>query len=142
MAQKIDDASKFQYDVKYNGPGTTELAKDIRDASGLLSMHVDQMVYDLKSFVSTLKTTQVMVKKERSLVERILRWLKSLFKAIITIFATFSPSTSGTHRHHLDPKVQGRTLVDTALGQAASVFCTTDSGAFLKHIILPLQEQK
>jgi hypothetical protein len=141
--------SKAQRDLKYKGPGTTELAKKIRKASALLSTHVSQMTFDLKSFVSNLKTaqaaaekerTQVAVEKERSLAERILWWLKSLFKAIATIFATFSPSTSGTHRHHPDPKVRGGALADTALGQAASEFCTMDSGAFLKHIILLLQD--
>jgi hypothetical protein len=138
MAQKIDDASKSQYNVNA-GPEATKLTKDINRASRTLSIIVTQMTYDLNSFVSTLEKIQVKVKKEGSLAERILRWLKSPFKAITTIFASRTPPISGTARHHADPNLRERGLVNTALGQATSKFCRVDAGAFLEHIILPLQ---
>jgi hypothetical protein len=140
MAQRIDDASKSQYNLKYDGPEMTKLAKDINKASRSLSTNVTQMTNDLNSFVSALEKAQVTMEKEWSLVERILLWLKSLFKAITTIFAVLYPSISDTLRHHPDPRLRGCALVVTALGQAASVFCAMDSGAFLKHIILPCKD--
>ena len=141
MAERIDDASKSQCNVN-PGPEATKLTEGINEASSSLSTNVAQMTYDLNSFVSALEKAQVTVEKEWSLVERILLWLKSLFKAIATIFATLTPSGSSTVRHHSDPKVRGRASADTALGQATSDFCRVESGAFLEHIILPLQGQK
>ena len=47
MAQRIDDASKSQYNLKYDGPETTKLAKDISKASRSLSTNVTQMTNDL-----------------------------------------------------------------------------------------------
>jgi hypothetical protein len=143
MAERIDDASKSQCNVN-PGPEATKLTEGINEASSSLSTNVAQMTYDLNSFVSALEKAQVTVEKERKerLAERILRWLKSLFKAIATIFATLTPSGSSTVRHHSDPKVRGRASADTALGQATSDFCRVESGAFLEHIILPLQGQK
>jgi hypothetical protein len=136
MAQRIDDASKSQYNLKYDGPETTKLAKDINKASRSLSTNVTQMTNDLDSFVSALEKAQVTVEKGRSLAERILRWLKTLFKAIARIFATLSPSISESLLHHPDPRIRGCAFAVTALGQAASVFCAMDSGVFLKYIIL------
>ena len=137
MAQRIDDASKSQYNLKCDGPETTKLAKDINEASRSLSKSVTQMTNDLTSLVSALEKARVRVKKERSLVDRILGWLKALFKAIAMIFVTLSPSIAEFLRHHPDPRVQGCALAITALGQAASVFCAMDSGAFPEHIVLP-----
>jgi hypothetical protein len=135
MAQRIDDASKSRDNLICDSPEARKLAKDISNASGLLSTNVDRMTFELDSFVSVLKKMQVTVARERSLVERILRWLKSMFKAIATIFATLTPSISDIVRHHPDPKLRGCALSNTALGQAASLFCGVNSGAFLEHII-------
>ena len=140
MAQRIDDASKSQYNLKFDGPETTKLAKDINRASHSLSTNVTQMTYDLNLFVSALEKVQVTVEKERSLAERILRWLKSLFRAIAMIFAALAPSISNTLRQYSDPNVQGCALAVTALGQAASVFCAMDSGTSLEHIILSCKD--
>jgi hypothetical protein len=136
MAQRIDDASKSQYTVNA-GPEATNLAKDISETSGFLSTNVERMTRDLRSFVSTLEKIQVKVEKKR-LAEQILRWLKLLFKAIAKVFATLTPSISGTVRHHSDPRVRGGVLADTALRQAASEFRVT--GAFLE--LIPLQGRK
>ena len=142
MAQRIDDASKSQDNVICESPEARELAKGIYKASGFLSTNVDRMTFELDSFVSALTKMQVAVERERSIVERILRWLKTMFKAIATIFAKLTPPISAIIRHHPDPKVQGCSLADTALRQAASVFSTVDSGAFLERIIPPLQGLK
>jgi hypothetical protein len=120
MAQRIDDASKSQYTVD-PGLEATKLAQHISKASGFLSTNVNVMTRELRSFVSILEKIRVKAEK------------KSLFKAVATIFATLTPSISGTIRHQPDPKVRGRALADTALGQAASVIRV---GAFLEHIIL------
>jgi hypothetical protein len=130
MAQRIDDASKSQDNLISDSPEARDLAKDISKASGLLSTNVDRMTYELDSFVNALKNIQVTaatVAREKSLVERILQWLKSMFKAIATIFATLTPSISAIVRHHPDPKVRGCALSNTTLGQAASVFCKAGS---------------
>jgi hypothetical protein len=49
--------------------------------------------------------------------------------------------TLSTIRHHPDPEVQGCALANTALGQAAAVFCAMVSGVFLEHIILPCKDR-
>ncbi|KAI0261191.1 hypothetical protein BGY98DRAFT_1104501 [Russula aff. rugulosa BPL654] len=126
MAQRIDDASKSQYNLKYDGPETTKLAKDINKASRSLSTNVTQMTMTLThSFRSREGTGHG--GKGRSLAERILRWLKTLFKAIAKIFATLSPSISESLLHHPDSRIRGCAFAVTALGQAASVFCAMDS---------------
>jgi hypothetical protein len=139
MAQRIDDASKSRNNLKYGGPETTNLVKEINKASRSLAANVTQMTNDLNSFVSVLEKAQVAVEKERSLVDRILRWLKSLFKAIAEIIATYAPIISESLRYHPDPLIRGCALAVTALGQAASSFCAMDSGAFLKYVILPCE---
>ena len=141
MAQRIDDATKSRDNVISDSPEARQLAKDIGKASGLLSTNVERMTYELESFVTALKNVQVTVAKEKSLVERILQWLKSMFKAIATIFATLTPSISAIVRHHPDPKVRGCALSNTTLGQAASVFCKAGSGAFLGHNSSPARTE-
>ena len=141
MAQRIDNASKARNNLICESPEARELAKDISKASGFLSTNVERMTLELDSFVSALKKMQVAVGKERSLIERILRWLKTMFKAIATIFASLTPSISDVVRHHPDPKVRGCALSKTALGQAAFVFCRVESGASLEHTILPARTE-
>jgi hypothetical protein len=82
MAQRIDDASKSQYNLKYDDSETMRLANDISEAADSLSTYVTKMKDNLNSFVSVLEEIQVTVKKEPSLAEQILGWLKYLFKAI------------------------------------------------------------
>jgi hypothetical protein len=142
MAQRIDDASKSQYNLKYDYSETTRLADDISEASRSLSINVREMKDNLSSFVSVLEDVQVAVKKEPSLAEKILGWLKYLFKAIARILATVCPPISALLLHSAEPKVQKSAFVVSTLGEAAATFCTADPGAFLEHIILPLQGQK
>jgi hypothetical protein len=137
MAQWIDDASESQYNLRYDGSETTRIANDISEASRSLSINVTDMMNNLDSFVSVLKEAQVAVKKELSLAEQILGWLKYLFKAITRILATVCPPISALLFHSDDPKVQQSAIVVSTLGQAAAIFCVVDSGAFLEHIILP-----
>jgi hypothetical protein len=126
MAQRIKDASNSRNNLIRDSQEAKELIKDINKASGLLATNVDRMTFELDSFVSVLKKMQAT--KERSLVERIVQFLNSMFKAIATIFATLKPSISAIVRHHPDPKIRGCALAETALGQAAFVFCGVDSG--------------
>ena len=104
MAHRIDDASKSQYNLKFDGPKTTKLTKNINKASHSLSTNVTQMTHILNLFVSTLEKVQVTVEKERLMVERILRWLKSLLKAIAKFFATLSHS--GAFYNPLRPRAR------------------------------------
>jgi hypothetical protein len=128
MAQRIGDASKSQYNLKYDDSKTTRLANDISEASRSLSIHVTNMMDNLNKFVCVLEKVQVTVKKEPSLVERILGWLKSLFKAIARIFVAFCPAVL---LHSADPKAQKAASSASTLGKAAATFCAADSGAFL-----------
>ena len=141
MAQRIDDASKSQYNLKYDDSETTRLADDIRGASRSLSAHVTKMKGILNKFVTILEKAQVTVKKEPSLVERILGWLKSLFKAIARMFAIFCPPISALLLHSAEPKVQKTAFAFSTLGKAAATFCPPDSGAFLEHVIVPCKDK-
>jgi hypothetical protein len=134
MAQRIDDASKSQYNLKFDGPETKKLTKDINRASRSLSTYVTQIIYDLDLFVSALEDIQVAVKTEQSLAEHTLRWLKSLLKAVTGILATACPPVF--------PVSPSAAFPISALREAAAKFCTADSGAFLAYIILPPQGQK
>lgn len=130
MAQRIDDASKSQYNLKYDDSETARLANDISTASRSLSIYVTKMQDNLGKFVSALEKVQVTVKKERSLAERILEWLKSLFKTIARIFATFCSPISSLLLHSAEPKVQKSAHDVSTLRKAAATFSTADSGAF------------
>jgi hypothetical protein len=136
MAQRIDDASKSQNNLKYDDSKTTRLANDISEASRSLSIHVTTMKGNLNKLVSILEKVQVTVKKERSLAERILRWLKSLFKAIARVFATYCPRLSDLLLHCAEPIVQKSAYTVSTLRKAAAKFCAADSGAFLEYITL------
>ena len=132
MAQRFDDASTSRYELN-DDIETMRLARDIRNASRLLLTQVEQMQYGLQTFVSILRKEKVRVRGHKE---------GSLAKRVATIFATSSPSVSGTIHHHPDPKVRRSSLAHTALRQVAYESCKVDSGAFLEHIILPLQGQK
>jgi hypothetical protein len=141
MAQRIDDASKSRYKLKCDGSETTRLANDISEASRSLSIYVTNMKDNLDKFVSVLENVQVTVKKGRSLTERILGWLKSLFKAIVRIFATFCAPISALLLHSAEPKLQKSAFAVSTLRKGAATFCAADSGAFLEHIILPCKDR-
>lgn len=128
MAQRVDDASNSHYNLKYDDSKTTRLANDIGEASRALSIHVTKMKDNLDKFVSVLENVQVTAKKEPSMVERILGWLKSLFKAIARIFATYCPTLL---LHSADPKAQKTAASVSTLGKAAATFCAGNSGAFV-----------
>ena len=121
MAQRFDDKSKFQYDLTEDFLETTRLAKYIRKATSLLSTNVERMKYELQTFVSILQKEKLQVTAQKR---------QSLAKRVATFFAT-SRSISGTVHHHPDPKIRESRLAEAAPGQAASEFCTVDSGAFL-----------
>ena len=91
MAQRFDDASKSQCELKDDDLETTRLPKDIRETSSLLSTYVERMKYELQTFVSVLEKAQVTVQKEQSLA-----------KQIATIVTTLSPLASGTVHHQPD----------------------------------------
>lgn len=133
MAQRIDDASE-SYNLKYDNSETTRLASDISDTADLLSTNVSRMKDNLNSFVSDLEEVQVIVKKEPSLGEQILGWLKSLSKAIARILATLCPPISTILLHSADSKVKMSACAVSTLGKAAATFCTPDPGALLEHI--------
>ena len=141
MAQRIDDASNSHYNLKYNESETSRLASDISASADSLSTFVTKMKDNLNSFVSVLEELQVTVKREPSLAEQILGWVKSLFKAIARILATVCPPISALLHHSAAPKVQKSAVVVSTLGQAAAIFCAGDSGALLEHI-LSLQAQE
>ena len=141
-AQRIDDASESQYNLRYDDSETTRLADDISEVSQVLSKHVTDMMHNLASFVSVLEEAQVAMKKEPSLAEQILGWLKYLFNAITRILATVCPPISALLLHSAEPKVQMYAFALSTLGQAAAIFCTVGSGAFLEHVTFPLRGQK
>jgi hypothetical protein len=131
MAQRIDDASKSQYNLRYDYSETTRLANDISEASRSLSINVTKMKDNLSSFVSILEQVQVTVKKE-SLVEsvkNILRWiwgwLKSMFKAIAMVPAKISDLL-----HSAEPR---RQIPLSTLEEGVAEFVPAGSGAFLEQ---------
>jgi hypothetical protein len=140
MARRIDDASKSQNDLKYGGPETTKLAKEISKASRSLSTNVTQMTNDLNLFVSALENIQIAVKTERLLAEDILRWLNSLLKAVASILAIGYPSISPLPPSAGSTKQQSA-FPTSALREAAAKFCTVDPGAFIEHTPSPTRTE-
>jgi len=122
MAQRIDDASKSQSNLKYDDRETTRLAKSINKKSRSLSVYVTNMMDNLATFVSHLEKAQVAVKKQ-SWAEWIMGWLKSLFRAIARIFATYCPPVSAFLLHSAGPKAQTSAFAVSTLGKAAATFC-------------------
>jgi hypothetical protein len=139
MAKRIDDVSELsQYNLIYDSSETARLTKDIGEASRSLSTHIKEMTCDLDSFVSALEEVQIAMKKEPSLAERILGWLKYLFKVVAGILATVRPPIS-VLLPSAEPKIP---IPVSTLKEGATTFCTADPGAFLEHVILPLEGQK
>ena len=138
MAQRMDNASKSQYTLKYDDSETTRLANDISDAADSLSTYVAKMKDNLDAFVSVLQDVQVTVKKEPSLKEWIMGWLKYLYQATTRILATVCPSIF-TVASSPEPNKQ---IPVSTLQQGAATFCTAKPGAFSEHINFPLQGQK
>jgi hypothetical protein len=141
MAQRIDDASESQNNLRYDDEETTRLANDISASADELSTYVTKMIDNLNSFVSILEDVQVTAKEEPSLAEKILGWLKYLFKVIARILATVCPLISALLLQSTELKVQKTAVAVSTLGEAAATFCTADPGAFLEHIVLPVPVQ-
>ena len=133
MAQRISDASESQSNLKCDDSETKRLAKDIGKASRLLSTAVIEMKEGIDLFVSALQNVQLAMRHEPPLAERILRWLKSLFKVIVSILDTASHPTSAVHPSS-ETKRQRPVVIVSTLREAAAKFCNADLGAFLKHI--------
>ena len=125
MARRIEEACESQYNMKHDDSETTRLAKSISKASGSLSITVTSMKDGVDLFISALRNVQVGMKNERSQTERILRWLKSLFKVIAIILDTASPPSTV-------PKRQKSAIFVSTLREAAAKI---RPGAFLEHII-------
>ncbi|KAI0273904.1 hypothetical protein BGY98DRAFT_936260 [Russula aff. rugulosa BPL654] len=124
MAQRIDNVSKSQYDLKYDDSETTKIAISINKISRSLSVNVSTMKDILKSFASALEEVQVAV-KEQSLTEKFLGWLKYLLKAIVSIVAAVcSPISSLLSR--VEPNPQYLATGVSTLGRAAAEFCRVD----------------
>jgi hypothetical protein len=133
MAERIDDASKPQSSLNYDNSETTKLAIKIRTSADSLSEYVTKMKDDLDSFVSDLEEVQFTLKKElsaqvtakkESWPAKILRLLKSLFKAIARLLR-LATSCIPIFRPSAEPE---RRPV-SALEEGAAKFCTADSGA-------------
>jgi hypothetical protein len=136
MAQRIDNASKSPYNLKYDDSETTRITNDIREVSHSLSINVTDMAYDLESLMSALEDVQVAV-KERSLAGKLREWLKYLLKVIAGIVAAVCSPIS-----RVEPEPQYLTFAVSSLGKAVAEVCRVDPGAFSEYIILPLQGLK
>jgi hypothetical protein len=147
MAERIDDASRPQSSLNYDSSETTRLADNISTSASSLSEYVERMKDDLESFVSDLEDVQFTLKKElspqvtakkESWLAKILGWLKSLFDGIASLLRLASCVPISVFHSSAGP----RRRPVSALQAGANRFCTANSGAFLEHIILPLQGQK
>jgi hypothetical protein len=107
MAQRIDEASKYQFNLEYE-PETMRLAKDINQATEMLSIYLTKMVDDLDSFVSVLEGVQVAAKKERSLAEQFLKWLIHSGAHIAEQVATVFQRDSGAFLEYVIFSLQGQ----------------------------------
>jgi hypothetical protein len=135
MAQRIDNASKSQCNLKYDDSETTRIANDIREASRSLLKNVTDMAYDLNLFMSALEEVQVPV-KERSLADKLRDWLKYFLRVIVSI-VTAVCSPISTHLSRIESPQYLTSAVST-LGKAVAEFCRVDPGAFSECIHLPL----
>jgi len=153
MAQRIDDASKSQNNLKCDDSETTQLANAISTSANLLSTYVRMMKDDLNSFVSVLEEIQVTikgeppvkkeplvkekpsvkeeppVKKKPWLIEKfweIWECLKSFFKAIGEILTRVYHATSAS----LSSAGSKKKSPVSTIKEGAAKFCTADSGAF------------
>ncbi|KAI0273901.1 hypothetical protein BGY98DRAFT_109186 [Russula aff. rugulosa BPL654] len=123
MAQRIDNASKSQCNLKYDDSETTRIANDIREASRSLSKNVTDMAYDLNLFMSALEEVQVPV-KERSLADKLREWLKYFLRVIVSI-VTAVCSPISTHLSRIGSPQYLTSAVST-LGKTVAEFCRVD----------------
>ena len=127
MAQQIDSATKSEPKGPDCSTDTRKLADVIATASRSLSRNVVDMKGDLDSFVSYLEKMQV--EKEKSMVCRILGWLKLFFNALAAIFTLGSFIAP-----FLNPVAPGVDLIApaaSALSIAAAELCKMASGTSL-----------
>ena len=143
MAQRIDDASESQCNLRYDDSETARLANDISKAADLLSADVTKTKHTLDKFVSVLEEVKATVEKEPSpgkepsLLKRFLRLLKNLFQAIARFLASVVSWVRGKPRGE---KWEGG-IPPSTLEEAAATLCTGDPGTFLEHIILPCKDR-
>jgi hypothetical protein len=128
MASQIDGASKSgQNGLESDTDVARRIADLIATASDSLSQNVAKMKADLESFVSYLDNMQV--KQEKSLLRKILGWLKYLFNALAAIFALGSCIAP-----LLRPVAPGLDLIApaaSALSLAAAELCKATIGTSL-----------
>ena len=127
MAWQIDGASKSGPKGLDCGTDTRRLADVIATASRSLSQNVVKMRVDLDSFVSYLEKIQV--KKEKSMIPRILGWFELLLNTLAGIFALGSFIAP-----FLDPVAPDVGLVSPvayALSMAAAKLCKMAAGTSL-----------
>ena len=127
MAQQIDGATNSRPKGLGCSMDTRRLADVIAGTSRSLSQNVAKMKGDLDSFVSYLEKMQV--KKEKSMANRILGWLKLFFNALAGIFAIGSCiapflTTVAPGMHLIAPAA-------SALSIAAAKLCEMASGTSL-----------
>jgi hypothetical protein len=125
MAQRINEASRSQHNMQFDDSETTELAKNSSEASRSLSMAVTGVKDGVDLFVSALQNVQVAMKDDRLLADRILRWLKSLFKVIVSILEKPCRPISAV-RPPAESKRQKSTILASNLREATAKFCTAD----------------
>jgi hypothetical protein len=131
MAQRIDDASESQNNLRYDYSETTRLANDISASADELSTYVTKMINNLSSFVSVLEEIQVTVKKG-SLVEsvkNILRWIWGWLKYLAEAITSIPVKISDRLR---SARPNGEIPLST-LEEGAARYLPADSGAFLEH---------
>ncbi|KAF8497557.1 hypothetical protein F5888DRAFT_297640 [Russula emetica] len=145
MAQRIDDASVSQYNLKYDDSETTRLADDISEAADSLSTDVTKMMDNLNSFVSVLERVQVTVKKEPSppetmgpsppentdpsRLQKFLRWVKNMLQVIARFLAKLAAKVCSLIAR-LRPSSEGPGLKNqdnfSILEEGAATFCKAD----------------
>jgi hypothetical protein len=127
MAQQIGGGTKSGPKGPDCSTDTRRLANIIATASRSLSQNVVKMKGDLDSFVSYLEKMQV--KKEQSMVQRVLGWLKLLFNALAGIFAL--GSFIAPFLHPVAPGVDLIAPAASALSMAAAELCEMAAGTSL-----------
>ena len=132
MAQRMDDMSKSRFMRLNYDSETTRLADNIRRTSQELSLYVEHMNDNLKLFVSTIQATIQATRKEQTLLEWILGWLKSFINELARIIVTFGPITTPL-LHSIAPNASWVEPAASTLYTVAHKVHIANSGAFLGH---------
>jgi hypothetical protein len=124
MARQIDGARNLWQRGPDYGTDAKRLANIIATASLSLSQSVVKMMSDLKSFVSYLENMRV--KKERSMLQRILGYVELFFKALAGIVGLGSYIAP-----YLCPGVAAMAPAASALCMAVAELCKKAAGMSL-----------